>query len=484
MLTNSRLILHMLGELLLILCAFMLLPVFVAIGYDEDIYGNFLVSSAITAVMGVSLVVLFRKHDTIVSKQDSYIIVASVWVFFTLFGMLPYSLCTGMPIIDAMFESMSGFTTTGSTVFPNIDIAPRSLLLWRSLTQWIGGMGIITLSAVLLPALGIGGMQMFTAEASINRSDRFHPKINEVARYSMAFYVGLTLLEVLCLYFGDMPLFDAVCHSLSTLSTGGFSPRMQSVGYYNSAYIEYVVIIFMFLGGANFTLFYAAMFRRWDRIKGDEESRAYLITILLCSIIVTCALMNSGAFGSNIESSFRHSLFHIVSVITSTGFTTDNYTLWPPVTATITVLLMVTGTCTSSTSGGLKLMRILITLRHIKGEFKRMIHPTAVVPVKYNGKAIPDGDLRGVSLFVLFYFVVMIIGVLLLSMDGLSFEDAFGLGANSLGDIGISIGSYGPNGDIASLSVFSKFIMIVLMLLGRLEIFTIILLFAPSFWKR
>lgn len=483
--TNIRLILNILGALLLILGGFMVVPAFLGWIYAEDNMAlTFLFSALFTCLTGAGLKIGTKKHNHNVSKKDSYILVTSVWSIFTIFGIIPYYYGYNMPFIDSLFESMSGFTTTGSTVLPNIDGAPRALLIWRSMTQWIGGMGIITLSAVLFPALGIGGMQMFTAEASINKSDRVHPKINEVARYAWGFYIALTLLEIVLLRLGGMPTFEAVCHSFSTLSTGGFSPHSASIGFYNSAYIDYIVVLFMFLGGMNFTLFYAMLFRRWNKVITDDELKRYLLLIIICTLSICIPLYLAEGSDSNAEYSFRRALFHVISVMTSTGFTIDNYCLWPPIATTVTVLLMVTGTCTSSTSGGLKLMRIIITFRHLKGEFRRMIHPTAVVPVKYNNKPLSPVDLRSVTLFLLFYFIVMIVGVILISFDGLPFEDAFGLGANSLGDIGISVGSYGPDGNIASLSTYTKSIMIALMLLGRLEIFTVVILFIPSFWKR
>lgn len=482
--TNIRLILNLLGALLLILSGFMLVPAFLGWLYSEDIAITFLGSALFTAFVGASLKFATTNHSHNVSKQDSYILVTSVWSVFTLFGIIPYWIGNDMPFIDSLFESMSGFTTTGSTVLPHIDASPKSLLLWRAMTQWIGGMGIITLSAVLFPALGIGGMQMFTAEASINKGDRVHPKINEVARYSWGFYIILTLLEIILLRLGGMPVFEAVCHSFSTLSTGGFSPHAASIGFYGSAYIDYVVIVFMFLGGMNFTLFYAMLFNKWHKVFNDDELRIYLMVIAACALAICVPLYFAEAGTTSGEYCLRRSLFHVISVMTSTGFTIDNYSLWPAISTTITVLLMVTGTCTSSTSGGLKFMRIIVTVRYIKGEFRRMIHPTAVVPVRYNGKGLNPVDLRSVTLFLLFYFMVMIIGVILISFDGLSFEDAFGLGANSLGDIGISVGSFGPNGSIVELSAYTKSIMIALMLLGRLEIFTVVILFVPSFWKK
>lgn len=484
MTTNIRLILNLLGALLLILGGFMLVPAFLGWLYSEDIALIFFGSAVFTALFGAVLKFATNKHTHNVSKKDSYILVTSVWCVFTLFGIIPYFVGNNMTFIDSLFESMSGFTTTGSTVLQHIDAAPKSLLLWRAMTQWIGGMGIITLSAVLFPALGIGGMQMFTAEASINKTDRVHPKINEVARYSWLFYILLTLFEIILLRLGGMPVFEAVCHSFSTLSTGGFSPHAASIGFYGSAYIDYVVMVFMFLGGMNFTLFYAMLFKKWGKVINDDELRTYIWVIVVCAAIISVPLFFAEGGMTGGEYCMRRSLFHVISVMTSTGFTIDNYSLWPPIATTITVLLMVTGTCTSSTSGGLKFMRILVTVRYIRGEFWRMIHPTAVVPVKYNGKALNPVDLRSVTLFLLFYFMIMIAGVILISFDGLSFEDAFGLGANSLGDIGISVGSFGPNGNIATLSTYTKGIMIFLMLLGRLEIFTVVILFVPSFWKR
>lgn len=482
--SNNQLILFIVGALLLVESIFMLFPGFVALYFGEQDSFFYFFSAIVTAIVGGVLTFSFREHSRQLSKRDSYIIVLSVWLTFAVFGTLPFIFGGHLTsIVDAIFESMSGITTTGATLMGELESASKGILLWRALLQWLGGMGIITFSLILLPTMGIGGMQMFSAEASVTRNDKMHPKVTAMAKYIWAIYIILTLLEVFMLRLGDMPWFDAVCHSLSTLSTGGFSTHTASLEFYNSAYIEYVVLFFMFVGGINFTLIYVAIVGKFKRFAADEELKFYAIVVVVATVIVSIALINSD-LDYGVETSIRHAAFQVVAVITSSGFTTADYVTWPPVFTAIMSLLMLTGTCTGSTSGGIKLMRLTIMLRNIAIEVKRALHPTAVVPVKYNGKSLSTNDLSSVLGFVLFYIVILVVGVILISMFGYNLEDSYGLAANSLGNIGISIGQFGPTGDIPSILSPVKIIMAALMLIGRLEIFTVIIVFTRQFWTR
>ncbi len=483
MLINRELTLYIIGFLLLVEGVFMTMPGLMSFSYGEPDSTIFFVSAAITLLVGGLFVFFFREHHTDVSKRDSYIIVTLVWVSFTLFGLLPFWLSGAMPFVDALFETMSGFSTTGSTMLVDIEKASHGILFWRGLLQWLGGMGIIALSLVLVPALGMSSMQAFTAEASVTRSDKIHPKVTEMARYMWYIYIAMTFVLIVLYLLGGMSVFDASCHALSTVSTGGFSTRTDSIGAFHSAYIEYVAIIFMFLGGVNYVLYYSVIAGKGRRLFADDEFRSYSIFTLVCAVAIACILYFVGNY-TDLEEVVRHSLFHVVSLMTGCGFTTCDYMQWPVQTITIIAFIMFCGGCTGSTTGGIKFMRLTIMARNIKNELKRAMHPTAVVPVKYNGKSLMPTDASSVLTFIVFYVVITIVGILIISLTGCSFEDSFGLAVNSLGNVGASIGQYGPSGALADIPSVAKVTMVLLMLIGRLEIFTVILIFTPSFWKR
>lgn len=482
--TNIRLIIYVVGTLLLMESILMLFPAVVSYIYDEEEYLMFLLSSLLTAVAGGVMMMLTKSHSRIMSKQDSYVIVTSVWLSVSLFGVLPFMLTgTFDSFIDAFFEAMSGFSTTGSTMLRDCSSALHGILFWRSLTQWVGGLGVIALSIVVLPAFGIGNAQMFSAETSISRSVRIHPKVKEIAKFMWITYLVLTLLQIVLLLFSEMTLFETICHSFSTISTGGFSTYNQSVGYYESAYIEYVVMVFMFLGGVNFTLYYMLLKRRIDRIMSDDEFRGYLLVVFVFSSIIAALNFTAERYWS-VELCVRDSFFQVISIMTGTGFYTCDYMQWASPTILFIALLFISGASTGSTSGSIKIMRHTIVIRSIVGEFRRATHPTAVVPVRYNGKGLNGSDVHGVIVFVLLYLLVLVIGVAIMGILGYGLEDSYGLVANSLGNVGTSIGHYGPTGALCDLHPVAKLTMSILMLLGRLEIITVILLFTRGFWKR
>ncbi|MBP5364942.1 MAG: TrkH family potassium uptake protein [Bacteroidales bacterium] len=462
----------------------MLVPAFVALYYGEPDSMGFFVSTVITETVGFVLAYSLRRHSTNISKRDSYLLVVMVWFIFALFGTLPY-LLSGFTnsFVDAFYESMSGITTTGSTIVSDFDSVTHGVFIWRSLTQWLGGMGIIALSIVLLPILGMGGMQVFSAEASITRADKIHPKIAEMAKYMWIFYVVFTIIEIVLLVVGDMPLFDAICHSFSTIATGGFSTKADSIGAFNSPYIESVVMVFMFLGGVNFALYYALIVGKGRRILADDELKSYIFIVILFSFLLALILIFIGDYDTT-GHAVRDSMFHIISVLTGSGFTTTNYSMWPVATSAFIALLMFMGTCTGSTSGGLKLMRLIVVGRNIINEVKRAIHPTAIVNVRYNGRSLTSNEVFSVLSFFVLYFVIILIGIFIVTMFGYNLEDTYGLVVNSLSNVGCSIGNYGPSASICDLHPVVKMTMSVLMLIGRLEIFTVILIFTPTFWKR
>ena len=483
MLINRALTLYILGFLLLVEGIFMLMPGFMSLSYGEPDSYVFFSSAVLTMIVGGVLAFFFNEHPTEVSKRDCYVIVTLVWVSFTMFGLLPFWLSGAMPFVDSLFETMSGFSTTGSTMLVDIENASHGILFWRSLLQWLGGMGIIALSLVLVPALGMGSMQAFTAEASVTRSDKIHPKVTEMARYMWYIYIAMTFVLISLLLIGGMSVFDASCHALSTVSTGGFSTHTESIGAYNSAFIEYVITIFMFFGGINYALYYCLIAGKAKRFINDDELKIYSLVTLIFALAIAVIIYFVGNY-SDVELALRHGFFHVVSVMTGSGFTTTDYMQWPVQTTTLIAFLMFCGGCTGSTTGGIKFMRLVIMARNIKNELKRAMHPTAVVPVKYNGKSIMPADASSVLTFIVFYVMVAVCGVLIISLTGCSLNDSFGLAINSLGNVGISIGNYGPSGSLFELHPIAKITMAILMLIGRLEIFTVILIFTPSFWKR
>lgn len=483
MTANHGLTFYIVGFLLIVESIFMLMPGFMSLRYGEDDYIYFFFSSGITLLTGAACAYFFRNHPKEVTKRDSFIIVTCVWLSFTLFGLLPFWTSGELTLVDAIFETTSGFTTTGSTMLFDIESATHGILFWRSVLQWLGGMGIIALSLVLVPALGMSSMQTFTAESSVTRSDKIHPKVTEMAKYMWYIYIIMTFVLIVLYIIGGMSVFDASCHALSTVSTGGFSTKTDSIGAFNSAYIEYVTIIFMYLGGINYALYYSILVGKGNRLLHDDEMKSYSIVAVLSTILVIIILMIVGNY-TNIETAIRHALFQVISVMTGSGFTTCDYMTWPVQTTTIIALLMFGGGCTGSTTGGIKFMRLIIMSRNVKNELKRAMHPTAVVPVKYNGKSLMPADASNVLTFIAFYVLILIIGMIIISLTGCGLEDSFGLAVNSIGNVGISFGNYGPSGQICELSSIAKITMSVLMLIGRLEIFTVILLFTPSFWKR
>ncbi len=486
MLFNKSFIAYVLGVLLIIEGSFMLMPGIVAIIYGEPDTPYHFISALVCCMAGSVLAFLFRNHERSFGRRDGYVIVSAVWIVFSLFGALPFWLSGALPsFTDAFYETMSGFTTTGSSVLTDIESAPHGILFWRSLTQWLGGMGIIMLSLAVLPMLGICGMQLFSAESSGAMSDKLRPKISEVARRIWLIYTSLTIVQTLLLMLGGMSLFEAVCHSFSTLSTGGFSTRNASLAAYDSAYIEYVVMLFMFVGGVNFALYYAILLGKFNRLKFDDELKYFTVTTIALGLLGGIVIYFSTADAA-LENSVRDSLFLVLSVVTTTGFTTADYSMWPHALVVIIAMLIVSGACTGSTSGGIKSIRFIVLLKTAYHELRQTLHPSAVIQVKINGRSLSVANLVNTVSFMAFFFSMIFVGMIFVSLWGYDFEDSYGLVANSLANVGISVGNFGPSGPytFASLPDVLKWFLALLMLIGRLEIFTVALLFTGYFWKQ
>ena len=450
--------------------------------YCEKKCLSLLYSGLITVSFGCLIWAFTRKAQRNIGKREGYIIVSLAWVVISLFGTLPYLISQSIPnFTNAFFETISGFTTTGATTLTDIEILPKGNLFWRSMTHWIGGMGIIVLSVAILPLLGIGGMQLFVAEMPGITPDKLHPRITETAKRLWIIYVALTFIETILLMFGGLEFFDALCHSFGTVSTGGFSTKNASIAEFSS-YIQYVIIIFMILSGTNFTLHYLGIHGKFRDIWRNEEYRYYILfTFGFATIIGIFLAVFSGR---GIEQAFRDALFQVVAIVTTTGYVTSDYMSWPVNLWIIIFLLMFIGGSAGSTGGGIKIARQILLLKNSALEFKRMIHPQAVIPIRFSGKAVSPEIMHLVTAFFLFYILIFFAGTFAMTLLGLDFDTAIGAAIASIGNIGPGIGGVGPVDNYAGLPVAAKWISTFLMLLGRLELFTILILFSPSFWKK
>ncbi len=480
---NFRPVVRFTGILLMLLGVFMLsaLPVSWYHG-GEDMTA--LLWSALTCIgTGLPLWFLIRaRAGSQIGKREGYLIVAIGWVGMAAFGMLPYLYSGLLPDLhDAFFETASGITTTGASVLTDIEAAPRGLLYWRSLTQWIGGMGIIVLTVALMPLLGIGGIELFVAEAPGPTSDKVHPRIRETAKRLWLIYVGLTVLLGLLLWIGGMSGFDAANHALTTMATGGFSTKNASIAYYQSPFIQYVITLFMIAAGTNFTIHYYLLKRRFDNVWKSEEFRTFLLIIAIVTAIITLALVLPE--GRGWEKAFRDSFFQTVSIITTTGFVSADYALWGPGIVMVIFLLLFLGGCAGSTAGGIKIIRHLVFIKNSFLEFKRILHPRAIVPLKISDQVVAPRIMTHIIIFLLLYLLLTLLGSLALSMMGMDFATAIGATATSLGNVGPAIGEVGPTDNFAWMPPAAKWMLSFLMIMGRLEIFTILVLFTPFFWK-
>ena len=483
------------GLLLLVNGGFMLLAALASFIYKDGVTLDITLASISTMFTGMLLMFATKKHKKEVQRKEGYIIVTFGWIVMSLSGMLPYMFSGAIPgVKNAFFETISGYTTTGASIVDNIEALPEGILLWRSLTHWIGGMGIIVLAIAILPLLGIGGMQLFAAEAPGPSADKLHPRITDTAKRLWLIYVGYTAAETLMLSLAGMSFFDAINHALSTLSTGGFSTKNDSLAYWNDTpVIQYIVMLFMFLAGTNFVLSYFAFKGKVQRIIKDEEFKFYsgfilLFTVLAAVVIYTQANVpisdyHPKVFGTG-ESSFRHALFQVIAVVTTTGFVTADFTSWTPFLTILFFGLFFLGGSAGSTAGGIKVMRHLLIIKNGVLEFKRSLHPNAIIPVRYNNKTVKEHIVYNIIGFFVLYMLLFIIGALVLGIMGLDFESAVGGAASSLGNVGPALGSLNPLSNFNSLPDAAKWWCGFLMLAGRLELFTVLILLTPYFWKR
>jgi len=440
-------------------------------------------SGLITIITGIVLWYYTRKARKNIGRREGYLIVSSAWIVISLFGTLPYILSGSIPdFTNAFFETISGFTTTGASILTDIESVPKGILFWRSITQWLGGMGIIVLSIAILPLLGIGGMQLFVAEMPGITPDKLHPRITQTAKRLWMIYIFFTFIETIFLMLAGMSFFDAINHAFATMATGGFSTQNASVANY-SILTQYIIIAFMFLAGTNFTLHYFALHLKFKNIWKNEEFRYYLFFSLGITILVAVIWTIYGNSGT-IEKTFRDSLFQVVSITTTTGFISSDYLLWPGFLWYFIFLLMFIGGSAGSTGGGIKIARHILLLKNSAVELKRSIHPQAIVPVRFNKRAVSQDIIFKVMAFFLVYITIFFVGTFLMTIVGLDFESAVGSTIASLGNIGPGIGKVGPVDNYAWIPDIGKWILSFLMLLGRLELFTVLIIFSSYFWKK
>ena len=451
---------------------------------NDGTFFAFLQVILIHLALGLTTYQLNKRSDgRDLRSRDGFLVVTSGWILMSAFGCLPFLFTGTIPsVTNAFFETMSGFTTTGASILDNIEAMPRSVLLWRSLTQWIGGMGIIVLAVAILPILGIGSVQLFSAEAPGLKADKIKPRIADTAKRLWFIYMGLTLAETILLWIGGMSPFDALNHSLTTLSTGGFSTKQASIAYWDSAYIQYVITLFMFLGGTNFILIYWLINLKFKKLFENEEFRFYGIATILFSLLVALALIKRGMFG--MEESFRTALFQVVSIVTTTGYATADYCHWGSGLTMFFFLLLFAGGSAGSTAGGVKMIRHVMLYKNSGGELKRQLHPNAIIPVRIDGKAISIETTSSVLAFIIFYIVLFALGSILLAAMGIDFDTSIGAVATSLGNTGPGIGQVSPSYSFNFLPDAAKWELSFLMLVGRLELFTVLLLLSPYFWRK
>ncbi len=477
-----RPVLYIIGVINIFVALFMLAPLAVSVIFKDGDTNAILWSLLITAACGLGLYLIFRSGPTELNHRQGFLVVAIAWLDIGFFGALPFFF-SGVfdTFVDAYFESVSGFTTTGASVLTSIAGQPHGILFWRSMTHWLGGMGIVVLSLAILPLLGVGGMQLYKAEGSIASVDKFVPRVTEMAKILWLVYMVMSFVMVVFLLMGGMGLYDAFIHAFGTLSTGGFSNQDMSVGHYNSVIIETIIVVFMFLGATNFTLHYQFYHKGLGAYVRNREFRLYFFLVISAIILVTLNLRL--AFYDSISQSFRYAVFQVVSIHTTTGFSSVDFARWPALSQLILFMTMFLNGSAGSTSGGIKCMRILILAKSVRREIYRLIHPRAVIHIKLGGTVVSPEVVNGVVGFTFLYMLIFAVAALILAALGVDFVSAITASATTIGGIGPGLSALGPDSNYSAIPFLGKWILILNMLMGRLEIYTLIILFTPTFWR-
>lgn len=491
---NYKIVVFLMGVLLLFNGGLMLLSALVSYIYQDGVAFEITLAAFLVLSIGALFILFGRQHEKQIQKREGYLIVSLGWILMAVSGTIPYLLTdTFSDFASSFFEAMSGYTTTGATVLNDIEAIPKGVLFWRSTTHWIGGMGIIVLAIAILPFLGIGGIQLFTAESPGPGGDKLHPRITDTAKRLWLIYVVYTFLETLLLWLAGMSLFDAVSHAMSTVSTGGFSTKNSSIAFWNDQpLIQYIISFFMLLAGTNFVLSYFIFTKKFQKIIADEEFKVYLSFILVFTLLATAVILNQenttvleNSFPwPQIETSFRAALFQVIAIITTTGFVSADFTQWTPFLTVVFFGLMFLGGSSGSTSGGVKVVRHMLMIKSGFLEFKRALHPNAIIQSRYNNKTVSDSIAYNILGFFILYMLSFIIGAVGFGSLGINFESAVGLSASTLGNVGPALGDFGPSSNYTGLPNPGKLWASFLMLLGRLELFTVLIILTPFFWRK
>ncbi|MGB0880205.1 MAG: TrkH family potassium uptake protein [Polaribacter sp.] len=494
---NFKVIYRFLGLTAVLNGVFMFIAFPFSLYHQETEKWGILNAGIITVFIGLLLYFFNKPKSTDVQKKEGYLIVTLGWLTLSITGMLPYLLSGAIPnITNAFFETLSGYSTTGSSILTDIESMPKGILFWRSATHWIGGMGIIVLTIAILPLLGIGGMQLFMAEAPGPSADKLHPRITDTAKRLYLIYVVLTFAEFLLLKLAGMSWFDAINHAMATMSTGGFSTKNSSIAFYNHLpFVQYIIIFFMLIAGTNFILTYFALKGKFQKVFQSEEFTYYFFGIISIAAIIAIIIIffqdpnlqttiaHPMVYGK-IESAIRHALFQVTSIITTTGFVSADFTMWSFFASGIFFALFFTGGSAGSTSGGIKIVRHIVMIKNSFLEFKKALHPNAIIPVRYNGKTVHQTIVFNILSFFIIYMLIFIMASVILTFFGLDFMSAIGAAASSLGNIGPAIGSVSPVNNFNHLTTSAKWFCAFLMLIGRLELFTVLILLTPFFWRK
>lgn len=478
---NYKLMFKVLGYILLIIALTMVPPLIISLITRQSDMLAFLISISLTFVVGFALSRIPIKKR-VIKVKEGLVIVTLGWLFASVFGALPFYLAGSVPtFVDAFFETVSGFTTTGATIIKDIEVLPMGILFWRSFSHWIGGMGILVVAVAVLPMMGAGGFHIFKAESPGPISDKIVPRIKDTAKILYSTYIVITLVEFILLMFGGMTPFESIVHTFGTLGTGGFSTKNGSVGSFGSSYIIIIISIFMVMSGTNFSLYYDLFKGKWREVIKNSELRLYLSIIAISVLFIT--IDTNISVYHNWFDAFKHSFFQTSSIITTTGYTTTDYEQWSTFSQGILFMLMFVGGSAGSTGGSIKVMRILVLMKLIKRELTKILHPRAILAVRVGGQPVADDTVHSISSFFMLYMLIFAFGSILISLEGIGLLGSASAVAATLGNIGPGFGFVGPTHTYADFSALSKLLLSFFMLLGRLELFTVIALLTPKFWK-
>lgn len=485
MYVNIPMLLRVVGWLLIIEAIFMVAPLATCLIYDENDYRSFCIAAAVTAAAGALMTTFIRPRYTDMGKREGFLLTALVWVVFSTFGMIPFIACdTPMTISDAYFEAMSGFTTTGASILQNMDHLSKGVLLWRCLMQWIGGMGIILFTLAVVPMLNSsGGMQMFNAEVTGITHEKLRPRVSQTAKRLWGLYTFLTILLTLMLWLGPMDMFESLCHAFSTISTGGFSTHNDSIATFDSVYVDVVITVFMFLGGVNFALLIQALSGKPLMLWRNDVFKAYVYVISAMFVMFVAAILCQGQY-TGWKSVTVDPIFQIVSTLTSTGYTAVNFESWGPFVLSLLFVMMYFGACAGSTSGGAKIDRMIYLWKNVRNEIYRCIHPNSVMSVRINGKRMSTELVNKVIAFLCIYTLLILFGGIMLTALNLPLVDSFFSSFSAISNTGLGAGITGYGGSYDLVPDTGKWLLSFLMLVGRLELFTVLILFTPGFWRK